>query len=405
MSVRHDLDAWPVHAPDCLGPAALVLADGRVFRGLGFGARATAVGEVVFNTAMSGYQEIVTDPSYTGQLVCLTVAEVGNVGVNVDDEESRGHGSAGLIVRSLASAPSNYRSTDSLPAYLAARGMPGITELDTRALTRHLRDAGAIMGALSSDGTPIETLLAMARNAPSMAGQDLTQQVSTPRRVAWDSPSWGVTPPAADLHIVCWDFGVKLNLLRRLRDEGARVTVMPAAVTAAEILAQRPDGVLLSNGPGDPAAVTGVITELGHLLATTDVPIFGVCLGHQLLALALGGRTYKMKFGHHGGNHPVRHEASHRVAITSQNHGFAVDIASLGNGAALTHLNLFDGTTAGLRLRDRPVSSVQYHPEASPGPHDASDLLTGFVGQVRRHVARNLIRPPVGVAGRPASRA
>jgi len=385
MSVRHDLDAWPVRAPDCLGPAALVLADGRVFRGLGFGARATAVGEVVFNTAMSGYQEIVTDPSYTGQLVCLTVPEVGNVGVNVDDEESRGHGAAGLIVRSLAEAPSNYRATGGLPAYLAARGAPGITELDTRALTRHLRDAGAIMGALGTDGTPIATLLELARAAPSMAGQDLTRRVSTPRRATWDSPSWGVTPPEGDLHIVCWDFGVKLNLLRRLRDEGARVTVMPSASTAEEILAQRPDGVLLSNGPGDPAAVTGVIRELERLLAATDIPIFGVCLGHQLLALALGGRTYKLKFGHHGGNHPVRHEGSGRVAITSQNHGFAVDIASLGSGAALTHLNLFDATAAGLRLRDRPVASVQYHPEASPGPHDASDLLTGFVAQVRRH--------------------
>ncbi len=405
--VRHDLEAWPVHAPACLGPATLVLADGRVFRGLGFGARATAVGEVVFNTAMSGYQEIVTDPSYTGQLVCLTVAEVGNVGVNVDDEESRGHGSAGLIVRSLAPAPSNYRATGDLPAYLAARGMPGITELDTRALTRHLRDAGAIMAALSTDGTEIATLLAMARSAPSMAGQDLTRQVSTPRRTTWDSPSWGVTAPATDVHVVCWDFGVKLNLLRRLRDEGARVTVMPTASTAEEILAQRPDGVLLSNGPGDPAAVTGVIRELKRLLDATDVPIFGVCLGHQLLALALGGRTYKMKFGHHGGNHPVRHEASRRIAITSQNHGFAVDIDSLGSGAALTHLNLFDGTAAGLRLRDRPISSVQYHPEASPGPHDASDLLTGFVAQVRRHLLRPGLRPGLAAglsSGRDATR-
>jgi carbamoyl-phosphate synthase small subunit len=209
------------------------------------------------------------------------------------------------------------------------------------------------------------------------------------------------------VHVVCWDFGVKLNLLRRLRDEGARVTVMPTASTAEEILAQRPDGVLLSNGPGDPAAVTGVIRELKRLLDATDVPIFGVCLGHQLLALALGGRTYKMKFGHHGGNHPVRHEASRRIAITSQNHGFAVDIDSLGSGAALTHLNLFDGTAAGLRLRDRPISSVQYHPEASPGPHDASDLLTGFVAQVRRHLLRPGLRPGLAAGlspGRSATR-
>ena len=368
--------------------ALLVLADGRVFRGVGFGAKTTAVGELVFNTAMSGYQEIVTDPSYTGQLVCLTVAEVGNVGVNVDDEESRGHGCAGLIVRSLAERPSSWRATQDLPGYLEARGLPGICELDTRALTRHLRDAGAVMAALCTEGRGVEELSRMAREAPSMAGLDLTTRVSGRARSSWDSASWGVTPPAADVHVVCWDFGVKLNLLRRLRDEGARVTVVPTGTRAAEIVALRPDGVLLSNGPGDPAAATGVIAQLRLLLASLDVPVFGVCLGHQLLALALGGRTYKMKFGHHGGNHPVRHEDSGRVAITSQNHGFAVDLASLGDGAVLTHRNLFDDTAAGLRLRDRPVASVQYHPEASPGPHDASDLLTGFVAQVRRHRGR-----------------
>ncbi len=382
MSGEHELQGFGE-------PALLVLADGRVFRGVGFGARTTAVGELVFNTAMSGYQEIVTDPSYTGQLVCLTVTEVGNVGVNPDDEESRGHGCAGLIVRSLAERPSNWRATQDLPGYLAARGLPGICELDTRALTRHLRDAGAVTAALSTDGRGVEELLRMAREAPSMEGQDLTRRVSASKRGEWDSPSWGVTPPAADVHVVCWDFGVKLNLLRRLRDEGARVTVVPTGTTAAEIVALRPDGVLLSNGPGDPAAATGVIAQLRLLLDTLAVPVFGVCLGHQLLALALGGRTYKMKFGHHGGNHPVRHEDSGRVAITSQNHGFAVDMASLGAGAVLTHRNLFDDTAAGLRLRDRPIASVQYHPEASPGPHDASDLLTGFVAQVRRH-AREL---------------
>ena len=368
--------------------ALLVLADGRVFRGVGFGARTTAVGELVFNTAMSGYQEIVTDPSYTGQLVCLTVAEVGNVGVNPDDEESRGHGCAGLVVRSLAARPLSWRATQDLPGYLAARGVPGICELDTRALTRHLRDAGAVMAALSTDGGDVEGLLRLARAAPTMEGQDLTPRVSTPQRYSWDSPSWGVTPPPTDVHVVCWDFGVKLNLLRRLRDEGARVTVVPTGTTAAEIVALQPDGVLLSNGPGDPAAATGVIEQLRLLLARIDVPVFGVCLGHQLLALALGGRTYKLKFGHHGGNHPVRHEDSGRVAITSQNHGFAVDIGSLGAGAVLTHRNLFDDTAAGLRLRDRPIASVQYHPEASPGPHDAADLLTAFVAQVRRQRAR-----------------
>lgn len=382
MNVEHEASGAESTA------ALLVLADGRVFRGVGFGARTTAIGELVFNTAMSGYQEIVTDPSYTGQLVCLTVAEVGNVGVNPDDEESRGHGCAGLIVRSLAERPSNWRATQDLPGYLAQRGAPGICELDTRALTRHLRDAGAVTAALSTDGKSVEELLRLAREAPTMEGQDLTRRVSGRQRSNWDEASWQVTPPAADVHVVCWDFGVKLNLLRRLRDEGARVTVVPTGTRAAEILALKPDGVLLSNGPGDPAAATGVIAELKLLLASIEVPVFGVCLGHQLLALALGGRTFKMKFGHHGGNHPVRHEDTGRVAITSQNHGFAVDIASLGDGAVLTHRNLFDDTAAGLRLRDRPISSVQYHPEASPGPHDASDLLTNFVAQVRRHRGR-----------------
>jgi carbamoyl-phosphate synthase small subunit len=382
---RPDLDVTP--AAPYHGRGALVLADGRVFRGLGFGARATVVGEVVFNTAMTGYQEMITDPSYTGQLVCLTATEVGNVGVNVDDEESRGHGCAGLLVRSLAAAPSSWRARGDLATYMADRGLPGLCELDTRALTRHLREAGAVTGVLSTETTDVEKLIALARSAPVMEGQDLTRTVTTPRRYNWDEASWTVVPPAADVHVVAWDFGVKLSLLRRLRDEGARVTVVPAGATAREIVALQPDGVLLSNGPGDPAAVTGVIAELRALLAATEVPIYGVCLGHQLLALALGGRTYKLKFGHHGGNHPVRHEESRSVAITSQNHGFAVDVRSLA-GAALTHVNLFDGTCAGLRLRDRPVASVQYHPEASPGPHDAADLLTGFVAQVRRHRQR-----------------
>jgi carbamoyl-phosphate synthase small subunit len=385
--IRPDLAAWPLDPPHNLGPAALALADGRVFHGLGFGARATVVGEVVFNTSMTGYQEIATDPSYTGQLVCLTASEVGNVGTNPDDEESRDHGCAGMLVRSLAAGPSSWRATESLPQYFARKRLPGLHELDTRALTRHLREAGAVIGALSTEGVPPERLVALARAAPSMEGQDLTPRVTTPRPYAWDEPSWEVAPPPADVHVVAWDFGVKLNLLRRLRDEGARVTVVPARTTAKEIAALAPDGVLLSNGPGDPAAAREVVQELRSLLALSEVPVYGVCLGHQLLALALGGRTYKLKFGHHGGNHPVRHEDSRKVAITSQNHGFAVDLGSLRD-AALTHVHLFDGTVAGLRLRDRPVASVQYHPEASPGPHDASDLLSGFVAQVRRHRGR-----------------
>jgi carbamoyl-phosphate synthase small subunit len=366
-------------------PGALVLADGRVFRGLGFGARATVVGEVVFNTSMTGYQEIITDPSYTGQLVCLTVAEVGNVGVNADDEESRGHGCAGLIVRSLSPVVSSWRAQEDLGSYLARKGLPGLSEVDTRALTRHLRDRGAVMAALSTEHDDVEELLALARSAPSMEGQDLTGRVTTPSPYTWDQPSWGRAAPPADVHVVVWDFGVKLSILRRLRDAGARVTVVPASTSARAVLALQPDGILLSNGPGDPAAAEAVIAELRALLAARALPpVFGVCLGHQLLALALGGRTFKMKFGHHGGNHPVRDEDSKQVAITSQNHGFAVDPASLGPDAALTHLNLFDGTCAGLRVRGRSIGSVQYHPEAGPGPNDAADLLADFVAQVRR---------------------
>lgn len=363
---------------------ALVLADGRVFRGIGFGARATVVGEAVFNTSMTGYQEIVTDPSYTGQLVCLTVPEVGNVGVNPDDEESRAHGCAGLVVRAISPQVSNFRATEDLPGYLARKGIPGLAEVDTRALTRHLREAGAVMAALSSEDDDAARLLALARAAAPMEGLDLTGRVTTRTRYGWDQPSWRQAPPAPDVHVAVWDFGVKLSVLRRLRDAGARLTVMPAGSRAADLLALQADGILLSNGPGDPAAATRIIAELRALLAAATVPIFGVCLGHQLLALALGGRTYKMKFGHHGGNHPVRREDTRAVAITAQNHGFAVDLASLAGEAVLTHVNLFDGTVAGLRVRGRPIASVQYHPEAGPGPSDARDLLIDFVAQVRR---------------------
>ena len=384
-AARPDLDAPATAQPGRLGRGALVLADGRVFRGIGFGARATVVGEVVFNTAMTGYQEIISDPSYTGQLVCLTASEIGNVGTNPDDEESRGHGCAGLVVRALSPVVSNWRSTADLPTYLARRGLPGLAEVDTRALTRHLRDAGAVMAALSSETDDVEALLALARSAPPMEGQDLTGRVTTPAPYAWDQPSWQVDAPPADVHVVAWDFGIKQSILRRLRDAGARVTVVPARTRVSEVLALRPDGILLSNGPGDPAAATAIIAEIRALVGGREAPpIFGVCLGHQLLALALGGRTYKMKFGHHGGNHPVRDEGSKAVAITSQNHGFAVDVQSLGGDAVLTHLNLFDRTCAGLRVRGRAISSVQYHPEAGPGPSDAAGLLSEFVAQVRR---------------------
>ncbi|MEZ4452001.1 MAG: glutamine-hydrolyzing carbamoyl-phosphate synthase small subunit [Nannocystaceae bacterium] len=367
------------------GVGALVLADGRVFRGLGFGARATVVGEVVFNTSLTGYQEILSDPSYRGQLVCLTSTEIGNVGANVDDDESTGFGAEGLLCRALSPVVSNYRAEASLPEYLGRRRIPGLGELDTRALTRHLRERGAIMGALSSEHDDVDALLALARAAAPMEGRDLAGEVMTHEPYGWEAGSWrwgGARAPTGDVHVVVLDFGVKRNILRRLRDEGARVTVVPGTWSAGQVLEARPDAVLLSNGPGDPAALTGVIAEVRELLARAPaLPIWGICLGHQLLALALGGRTYKLKFGHHGGNQPVKR--GERALITAQNHGFAVDLESLGGRALCSDENLFDHTVSGIRLRDRSVESVQYHPEASPGPHDASPWIGDFVAAAR----------------------
>lgn len=377
----------PVVAQDSRydAPAVLALEDGRLFHGMGFGARATRVGEVVFNTAMMGYQEIVSDPSYTGQLVCLTAPEIGVVGTNGDDEESMAHGAEALIVRSLSPVVSNWRSEASLAEYLSRRGIPGIAEIDTRALTRHLREAGALRGVVSTEEVPTDELVAMARAWSPMEGRDFASKVSTPSAYQWDESVWADEDPVAtDLHVVAYDYGIKLNILRMLRARGVRTTVVPAKTPAREVLAMNPDGVFLSNGPGDPAAVEGASANIAEVLEGLEGrPLFGICLGHQLLCLALGGKTYKMKFGHHGGNHPVREESDRSVAITSQNHGFAVDLESLGTGAGLTHLNLFDQTVAGLRLLDSPVYSVQYHPEASPGPHDAAPLFDRFVSAMR----------------------
>ncbi len=374
------------------GVGALVLADGRVFRGLGFGARGTVVGEVVFNTSLTGYQEILSDPSYRGQLVCLTASEIGNVGANPEDDESLRWGAQGLLCRGLSPMVANFRGEESLPEYLSGRGIPGLAELDTRALTRHLREQGSVMAALSSEGDDIDRLLALAREAAPMEGRDLASEVTAPEPYTWEPASWQPADvprdiPEADVHVVVVDLGVKHNILRRLRDEGARVTVVPASTSAEAILGLRPDGVLLSNGPGDPATLERPIGELRLLLGRAPaLPIFGICLGHQVLALALGGRTFKLKFGHHGGNHPVARGG--RVLITAQNHGFAVALDSLGEGAVMTDRNLFDQTLAGLRLEDRPISSVQYHPEASPGPHDGASLLAEFVARVRAEAAR-----------------
>ena len=374
------------HDPRYHGNATLALADGRVFRGMAFGARATVVGEVVFNTSMTGYQEILTDPSYRGQMVCLTAVEIGNCGVNPEDEESAGPGAEALIVRSLSPIASNWRSSQTLPAYLAERNIPAIAEIDTRALTRHLREVGAVVGALSTEHGDAEKLIELARRAPPMEGRALAREVSTKKPYAWTEPTWGNGREIGESgHVVVYDYGVKRNILRNLRDEGLRVTVVPADTPVADVVGLKPDGVLLSNGPGDPAALPEVTERIRELLESQpELPVFGICLGHQLLCLALGGRTYKLKFGHHGGNHPVRDERNERVEITAQNHGFAADMESLGDGGSLTHLNLFDATVAGLRMRDRPVRGVQYHPEAAPGPHDASHLFAEFADEVRR---------------------
>ncbi|MBP7287810.1 MAG: glutamine-hydrolyzing carbamoyl-phosphate synthase small subunit [Nannocystaceae bacterium] len=384
-------------APD----AVLVLADGRVFRGVGFGARGHVVGEVVFNTAMTGYQEIVSDPSYRGQLVCLTVPEVGNVGCNDDDLESAHAGAGGLIVRSLSPTVSNWRARSDLAGTLASRGVIGIAEVDTRALTRHLRRFGATMGALANDGTALEVLQQAARAAGTMQGRGLAHEVSTRDSYTWREPTlWHAPGDGLRGHVVVIDFGVKRNILRNLVDRGLAVTVMPSTTTAQELLAAAPDGVLLSNGPGDPDALPDVVAQVRALIERAPtLPVFGICLGHQLLSLALGGRTYKLPFGHHGGNHPVRVDAAamvdvddggarpFAVQITSQNHGFAVDAGSLAaaGDVAVTHVNLFDDTVAGLRLKGRPLLGVQYHPEAAPGPHDASPWFDGFATMVAHH--------------------
>ncbi len=367
------------------GPALLALADGRVFRGSGFGARTTTKGELVFNTSLTGYQEIMSDPSYAAQLVCLTAVEIGNVGVNEEDEESRGQGAAGLLVRSLSPVVSNWRAQGSLHDYLCERGVPGMAEFDTRALTRHLRDKGSVAGVLSTEITDAETLVAMAQATDSLGRGDLAATVTTAVEYVWDEGSWDNEDPLpAATEIIAYDFGIKHTILRKLRDRGMRVTVVPASTPAKDVLARAPDGIFLSNGPGDPASMAGPISEIRQLIdGCDDIPVFGICLGHQILALALGGSTYKLKFGHHGGNHPVRDEADRSVAITAQNHGFAVDPRSIGERASVTHVNLFDGTVAGLEIEGRAIHGVQFHPEASPGPHDSATLFSRFADQVR----------------------
>jgi carbamoyl-phosphate synthase small subunit len=373
--------------------AILALADGTVFRGKAFGAVGEAIGEVVFNTAMTGYQEILTDPSYEGQLVAMTYPEIGNVGVNREDVESRRPYVRGFIVREYREAPSSWRAEQSLGDYLRAHGIPGIECIDTRALVRHLRDHGSQEAVLSSVELDAERLVRKAKDAPSMEGQDLVSRVTTPEPYGWEIGPWTLDgyvtadDVAARLgrppyRVVAYDYGIKFNILRNLVGVGCAVRVVPAQTPASEVLQLKPDGVFLSNGPGDPDAVPGVRENVAALLG--NVPVFGICLGHQILALALGGRTYKLKFGHHGGNQPVKDLLTGKVEITSQNHGFCVDMDSLGDRAAVTHLNLNDRTVEGLVVKDQPTFSVQYHPEASPGPHDARYLFRRFVDLMER---------------------
>jgi carbamoyl-phosphate synthase small subunit len=363
-------------------PAVLALADGTVFRGRSIGAPGHAVGEVVFNTAITGYQEILTDPSYASQLVTLTYPHIGNTGTNAEDVESARVFAAGLIVRDLPRLHSNFRADASLPDYLARENVVAIADIDTRKLTRILRDRGAQPGAIVVGGDEAKAL-ALARAFPGMAGLDLAKVVSVERPYEWTETAWRLGAGYGRLteprrHVVAYDFGVKRNILRLLAERGCRITVVPAQTPAAEVMRMKPDGVFLSNGPGDPEPCDYAI-EATRELVQAGYPVFGICLGHQILGLASGARTLKMKFGHHGANHPVKDLESGRVAITSQNHGFAVDAKSLPDNCKITHVSLFDGTLQGFRRTDRPAFCFQGHPEASPGPHDVSYLFDRFV--------------------------
>jgi carbamoyl-phosphate synthase small subunit len=371
----------PVSEPSAT--ALLVLADGTVLRGEAFGARGTAIGEVVFNTGMTGYQEVMTDPSYSGQLVTFTYPELGNTGVNRDDQEADRPHVRGVIARQLSPRSSNWRSQGDLEPWLTEHGVVGIRAIDTRALVRHLREGGAINGAISTDGTPPAELLAQVRSAPSMQGLNLAAQVTTREPYHW-SETCGASfdtrlqlNPERPYRVVAIDFGIKRAILERLVAHGCAVTVLPADASLDQVLSHSPEGVFLSNGPGDPAAVSSGIDLARGLLAQNDLPLFGICLGHQILGLALGGRTFKLGYGHRGLNHPCGSPG--QVEITSQNHGFALDAASLpAERVRVTHLNLNDRTVAALEMLHAPVFGVQYHPEASPGPHDADHHFARF---------------------------
>lgn len=370
--------------------ATLALEDGRIFRGKSYGARSERGGEVVFNTSITGYQEIFTDPSYAGQIVCLTYPHIGNVGTTPLDEEAPRPYIEGLIVRDFSPVASNWRSRQLTQDYLARYHIPVISHIDTRALVRHLRSYGAMRGVLSTVSTDAEALVAKACTLPAMAGLDLAKTVTCERSYEWVEPSVDIAASKnqeariRNYHVVAYDYGIKRNILRRLVDEGCRVTVVPALTLPEDVLALKPDGVLLSNGPGDPEPCTYAVEAVRKLMGR--VPIFGICLGHQIIGLALGGKTYKLKFGHHGANHPVKNLLTGKVEITAQNHGFAVDPDSLpADDVELTHINLNDRTLEGLRHRTLPMFSIQYHPEASPGPHDSSYLFHHFADLMEKN--------------------
>jgi len=365
--------------------AILALENGTIYRGLAAGAEGEAHGEVVFNTSMTGYQEVLTDPSYAGQIVTMTCAEIGNYGVAPADVESRQPQVAGFIIRDESPIASNWRAAGTLRDYLVAHRIVAIADIDTRALTRQLRSGGVMRGVVATGGAlDLGALVDRANAIPKMEGSDLVRQVTSDEAFDWpaeDPDEFGVVPERCArrrLKVAAYDFGMKWNIMRRLSAHGCDVRVYPASTPAAELLATRPDGVFLSNGPGDPAPLAYAI-ENARALVDAKVPVFGICLGHQILGLAMGGSTFKLKFGHRGTNHPVKKLETGKIEITSQNHGFAVDPASLPGDVEVTHLNLYDGTVEGLRHKTRPVFSVQYHPEASPGPHDADYLFHDFI--------------------------
>jgi len=368
--------------------AILALEDGTIFRGVSIGADGSSTAEVVFNTSMTGYQEILTDPSYARQMVTLTYPHIGNTGVNAEDEESNQVWCSGLIIRDLPLLASSWRKQESLDAYLKRKGVVGIADIDTRKLTRILREKGAQAGCImAGDNINEEEAIAQAKAFPGLKGMDLAKEVTTEKSYEWTESTWDLvnghtTPTEFPFHVVAYDFGVKTNILRMLVERGCRLTVVPAKTPASDVLALNPDGVFLSNGPGDPEPCDYAITAIKEILET-EIPVFGICLGHQLLALASGAQTVKMKFGHHGANHPVQDIQSGRVMITSQNHGFAVDEATLPANLEATHKSLFDGSLQGIARTDKKAFSFQGHPEASPGPHDVAPLFDQFIENIK----------------------